>query len=174
MRRTIYLSFDLSKREERACYKFLVDLDRTKKKMICMLLINTGLVNPKVIINDEELPKLKNGKELYQKRERQPVQDETNDDVIDEPVEKMLHLELDKADAMAFNAITPTFPDGTLMEETEEDNPYLMFTEEQIQNMQEKGIDYERLNRRQLQVLADRLNEGDPYKAALLEAQFTQ
>ena len=173
MRRTVYLSFDLSKPEERACYKFLVDLDRAKKKIVCMLLINAGLVNPKVMITDEELPKLKKEKELYKKKERQSVKDEANDDAIDYPVEKMLHLEIDKADAMAFNVITPTFSDGTPVEETEEDHPYSMFTEEQIQNMQEKGIDYEGLNRRQLQVLADKLNEGNPYRASFTEASFT-
>ena len=173
MRRTVYLSFDLSKVEERACYKFLVDLDRAKKKLICRLLINMGLVNPKVKITDEELPKLNKEKELYKKKERQSVKDEANDDVIDDPVEKMLHPELDISDAMASNVITPTFSDGTPVEETEEDNPYSMFTEEQIQNMQEKGIDYEGLNRRQLQVLADKLNEGNPYRASFTEASFT-
>ena len=173
MRRTVYLSFDLSKAEERACYKFLIDLDRAKKKVVCMLLINAGLVNPKIMITDAELPKLKKGKELYQKGEMQSVKDETNDDVTDDPVEEMLHLELDKPDAMAFNLITPTFSDGTPVEETEEDNPYSMFTEEQIQNMQEKCIDYEGLNRRQLQVLADKLNEGNPYRASFTEASFT-
>ena len=174
MRRTVYLSFDLSKPEERACYKFLIDLDRAKKKIVCMLLINAGLVNPKVMISDEELPKLKKEKELYKKKERQLVKDETNDDVIDGPVEKMLHPELDKSDAMAFNVITPTFSDGTPVEETDEDNPYSIFTEEQMLSMRQKGIDYEILKPIQLKVLVDRLNEGYPYKAALMEAQFTQ
>ena len=63
MRRTVYLSFDLSKPEERACYKFLVDTDRAKKKIIYMLLIKAGLVNPKIMIADEELPKLKKEQE---------------------------------------------------------------------------------------------------------------
>jgi hypothetical protein len=40
--------------------------------------------------------------------------------------------------------------------------------------MQQKGIDYEVLKPIQLKVLADRFNEGYPYKAALMEAQFTQ
>lgn len=173
MRRTVYLSFDLSKAEERACYKFLIDLDRAKKKVVCMLLINAGLVNPKVMIGDEELPKLKKEKELNQKRERQLVKDETNDDATDYPVEKMLHLQIDKPDTMAFNVITPTYSDGTPVVVTEEDNPYSMFTEEQKQNMKEKCIDYEGLNRRQLQVLADKLNEGNPYRASFTEASFT-
>ena len=173
MRRTVYLSFDLSKPEERACYKFLIDLDRAKKKIVCMLLINAGLVNPKVMISDEELPKLKKEKKFQQKRERESLKDETNGDVSDDPVEKMLHPELGIPVDMTIGLIKPTFPDGTLVIETEEDNPYSMFTEEQKQNMKEKCIDYEGLNRRQLQVLADKLNEGNPYRASFTEASFT-
>jgi len=41
----------------------LVDTDRAKKKIIYMLLIKAGLVNPKIMIADEELPKLKKEQE---------------------------------------------------------------------------------------------------------------
>jgi hypothetical protein len=51
----VYLSFDLSKAEERACYKFLIESDRAKKKIICIFLIKAGLVTPKMLIADEEL-----------------------------------------------------------------------------------------------------------------------
>lgn len=173
MRRTVYLSFDLSKPEERACYKFLVDSDRAKKKIICMLLANAGLVNPKIMITDEELPKLKKEQNSIQTRERQSVKDEYKDDVKGDPVETMLHPELDKTVTMSLSVITPTFPDGRPVIETEEDNSYSMFTKEQIQNMQQKCIDYESLNRRQLLVLADKLNEGNPYRASFTEASFT-
>lgn len=173
MRRTVYLSFDLSKPDERACYKFLVDSDRAKKKIVCMLLTNAGLVNPKIMITDEELPKLKKEQNSCQKRDRQLVKDEYKDDVTGDPAETMLHPELDKTVTMSLSEITPTFPDGRPVIETEEDNTYSMFTKEQIQNMQEKCIDYEGLNRRQLQVLAAKLNEGNPYRASFTEASFT-
>jgi hypothetical protein len=159
----------LSKPEERACYKFLVDTDRAKKKIICTLLINAGLVNPKIMIADEELPKLKKEQELGQKQANLSVQE-----VVTEVPGTMIHSEYNKPVAMASNKITPTFPDGTPVNETEEDNPYSMFTEEQMMSMRQKGIDYEILKPIQLKVLADRLNEGCPYKAAIIEAQFTQ
>lgn len=168
MRRTVYLSFDLSKPEERACYKFLIDSDRAKKKIICLLLINAGLVNPKIMIADEELPKLKKEQESGEKQANLSVQE-----VVTEVPWTMIHSECNKPVAMASNEITPTFPDGTPVNETEEYNPYSIFTEEQIQNMQEKCIDYERLNSRQLQVLADKLNEGNSYRASFVEASFT-
>jgi len=85
----------------------------------------------------------------------------------------MIHSEYNKPVAMASNEIIPTFPDGTPVNETEEDNPYSMLTEEQLMSMQQKGIDYEVLKPIQRKVLADRLNEDYPYKAALMEAQFT-
>lgn len=86
----------------------------------------------------------------------------------------MIHSEVDKSVAMTSNEIIPTFPDGTPVNETEENNPYSMFTVEQLTSMQQKGIDYEVLKPNQLKVLVERLNEGYPYKAALMEAQFTQ
>lgn len=169
MRRTVYLSFDLSKAEERACYLFLVNSDRAKKKIICTLLTNSGLVNPKLIITDEELPKLKKEQKLGQQQANLSVRE-----VVTEVPEAMIRSEIDKPFAMVSNGITPTFPDGKPINETEEDNSYSMFTEEQLTSMQQKGIDYEVLRPIQLKVLADRLNEGYPYKAALMEAQFTQ
>lgn len=167
MRRTVYLSFDLSKAEERACYKFLIDTDRAKKKIICMLLIKAGFVNPKMLIADEELPKLKKEQESGQKQATQSVKE-----IVTDVSGTMIHS--DKSVAMVSNEIIPTFPDGTPVNEAEETNSYSMFTEEQLTSMQQKGIDYEVLKPIQLKVLADRLNEGYPYKAALMEAQFTQ
>jgi len=164
LRRTVYLSFDLSKPEERACYKFLVDTDRAKKKIICMLLIKAGFINPKIMITDEELPKLKTG----QKKSNQSVRE-----VVTEGPRIMVHSEIEKSVAMASNVIIPTFPDGTPVNEAEDSNPYPMFSKEQLICMRQKGIDYEVLEPIQLKVLADRLNEGYPYKAALMEAQFT-
>ncbi|SHO53396.1 hypothetical protein [Anaerocolumna xylanovorans] len=169
MRRTVYLSFDLSKAEERACYLFLVNSDRAKKKIICTLLANSGLINPKIIITDEELPKLKKEQKTGQKKANQSVQE-----VVTEVSKIMVRSEIEKTVDMASNVIIPTFPDGTPVNETKKDNPYSMFIEEQLISMQQKGIDYEVLKPIQLKVLADRLNEGYPYKAALMEAQFTQ
>ena len=170
MRRTVYLSFDLSKAEERACYKFLIDTDRAKKKIICMLLIKAGFVNPKIMIADEELPKLKTKRKSSQRQSNLSVQE-----VVTEVSGTMIHSEIDKSVAMASNEIIPTFPDGTpVVNEAEVTNSYSMFTEEQLTSMQQKGIDYEVLKPIQLKVLADRLNEGYPYKAALMEAQFTR
>lgn len=169
MRRTVYLSFDLSKAEERACYKFLIESDRAKKKIICTLLTNLGLINPKVMITDEELPKLKREQKSAQKQANLSVQE-----VVTEVPGTMIHSECYKPFAMASSEVIPTFPDGTPVNETDEDNPYSIFTEEQLTSMQQKGIDYEVLKPIQLKVLADRLNEGYPYKAALMEAQFTQ
>jgi hypothetical protein len=103
LRRTVYLSFDLSKPDERACYKFLVDSDRAKKKIVCMLLTNAGLVNPKIMITDEELPKLKKEQNSCQKREGQLVKDEYKDDVTGDPAEIMLHPELDKNGMISLN-----------------------------------------------------------------------
>lgn len=74
-RRTVYLSFDLTKAEERACYLFLVKSDRAKKKIICTLLTNSGMVNPKVIITEEELPKLKKEQELCQNKANLSIQE---------------------------------------------------------------------------------------------------
>lgn len=68
-RRTVYLSFDLTKAEERACYLFLVKSDRAKKKIICTLLTNSGMVNPKVIITEEELPKIKKNRNYVKIRQ---------------------------------------------------------------------------------------------------------
>ncbi len=169
MRRTVYFSFDLSKAEERACYKFLIDTDRAKKKIICMLLIKAGFVNPKIMIADEELPKLKKEQESGQKQATQSVKE-----FVTEVSGTMIHSEIGKSDAMVSNEIIPTFPDGTPVNEAEETNSYSMFTEEQLTSMQQKGIDYTVLKPIQLKVLADRLNEGYPYRAALMEAQFTQ
>jgi hypothetical protein len=165
----VYLNFELSKKEERACYKFLIESDRAKKKIICTLLINSGLVNPKILIADEELPKLKNERKSSQRQSNLSVQE-----VVTEVPGTMIHSEIDKSVAMASNEIIPTFPDGTPVNEAEETNSYSMFTEEQLTSMRQKGIDYEVLKPIQLKVLADRLNEGYPYKAALMEAQFTQ
>jgi hypothetical protein len=169
LRRTVYLSFDLSKAEERACYKFLIESDRAKKKIICILLIKAGLVTPKMLIADEELPKLKKERKSSQRQSNLSVQE-----VVTEVSGTMIHSEIDKSVAMASNEIIPTFPDGTPVNEAEETNSYSMFTEVQLTSMQQKGIDYEVLKPIQLKVLADRLNEGYPYKAALMEAQFTQ
>jgi hypothetical protein len=169
LRRTVYINFDLSKTDERACYLFLVNSDRAKKKIICTQLTYAGLVNPKVIITDEELPKLKKEQKTGQKKANQSVRE-----VVTEVPRIMVRSKIEKSVDMASNEIISTFPDGTPVNETEEDNPYSMFTVEQLTSMQQKGIDYEVLKPNQLKVLADRLNEGYPYKAALMEAQFTQ
>lgn len=170
LRRTVYLSFDLSKPEERACYKFLIDSGRAKKKIICTLMTNSGLVNPKIIITEEELklPKLKEEQKTGQKKANQSVKD-----VLTEVPVTRIHSENEKSAAMASNGIIPTFPDGTPINETEEINTYSMFTEEQLMSMRQKGIDYEVLKPIQLKVLADRLNDGYPHKAALMEAKCT-
>lgn len=171
MRRTVYLSFDLSKPEERACYKFLVDTDRAKKKIICMLLIKAGLVSPKIMIADEELPKLKKEQKTSQKKPNQSVKE-----AVTEVPGIVIQSVYNNPVAMASNEIIPTFPDGTpLVTRVEDDgNMYSMFTQEQLDIMQAKSIDYESLRPKQLNVLADRLNEEYPYKAAYQEALFSQ
>ena len=91
MRRTVYFSFDLSKAEERACYKFLIESDRAKKKIICILLIKAGLVNPQIMIKEEELPKLKKEQKLAQKQANLSVQE-----VVTEVPGTMIHSECNK------------------------------------------------------------------------------
>jgi hypothetical protein len=132
LRRTVYFSSDLSKAEERACYKFLVDTDRAKKKIICMLLIKAGLVNPKIMIADEELPKLKKEQELGQKQANQSVKE-----IETEVPGTMVHSEYNKLVVMVSNEIIPTFPDGTpLVTRVDDDgNMYSMFTQEQTRTI---------------------------------------
>jgi hypothetical protein len=160
----------LSKAEERACYKFLIESDRAKKKIICTLLTNLGLINPKVMITDEELPKLKREQKSAQKQANLSVQE-----VVTEVPGTMIHSECYKPFAMASSEIIPTFPDGTPLVMREDDGKmYSMFTQEQLDIMHAKVIDYESLKPKQLYVLAGRLNEGYPYKAAYQEAIFTK
>jgi hypothetical protein len=132
LRRTVYFSSDLSKAEERACYKFLVDTDRAKKKIIFMLLIKAGLVNPKIMIADEELPKLKKEQELGQKQANQSVKE-----IETEVPGTMVHSEYNKLVVMVSNEIIPTFPDGTpLVTRVDDDgNMYSMFTQEQTRTI---------------------------------------
>lgn len=171
MKRVLYLNFDLSDGckdpYERLCYQYLLSLGRHKKQVIKLLLRDSGLLNnftPSQSI-DTVLHKQSNIKKTDNQCFNMNAENTSRES-----------KEISLPESKAPNRLKPlhsiSLKEQTSLTNTEA--PLSILTAEQIQVLQEKGIEYQSLSKSQLVVLADALSEGMPAKVAFMQAQFSQ
>lgn len=182
IKRVVYLNFDLTSPSDLEYYELLGRLGRAKKQVIRMLLENAGMLERKPESKETNKHKtVKHKVSTVEQKTNQPIEELVSEEVTEEKPEKVQEIvmpdltpETEKNILPIQAPVLPSVTQSVVQTDNETDNPYSMLTEEQIQTMEEKGICYRNLNKNQLLILAEALNEGIPYKAAFMQAQFTQ
>ena len=166
MRKIVYLNFELDKPEELLAYNFLESLGRAKKSVVLMALQNTQLLQNYVVANNMAslamqgmiLPDAK-----VRRSERKPSGKvkiaEKNEVRAVETIEREEKEVTVAEEAKTTEAVYENAEETMQASLPVEDEPEVIFTEEQLSKIREKGLDLEVLTDNQKRAMARMMAE---------------
>lgn len=183
MKKVLYLNFNLENPVDLQFYNFLNNLGRNKKAVILLALKNMGVGNATVTdIYIEATPPHK--KQMSQKREvdspkkistdtPKPWQQKDQDE--QDNLSETIVLTTQQEPILEPKPISAESVEEPKVDYTEPVESYeRILSAEQRKMLDAYDKDYKSLSIKQLEVLAEELNNGTPVKAAYTTAQFTE
>ena len=168
MKKVIYLNYDLSKPEDFMCYNFLLNLGRTKKSFVNTVLLSTHL--PQNYAVSMGLTNLSKEQEISRTVEvtvhKNMVQTESKEEVQ--------ATESPPKDSRKAEWMEEETAEDTALKILEEENPYPMFTTEQLKRIWEKGLDLDALTMGQKKAMAKMMEDYVPAATAYSLAGFEE
>ena len=145
LKKVLYLNYDLSKPDDLLCYQFLISLGRSKKAFVNTLLKASGLVG----IFQPGIP-------LEVKREK--VKQKQPEE---ERISKINEVAAEQSSVLKYHAEPEQVTDR-----------YVVFNQEQREEIRILGLDVDSLSDVQLKDMAENVKDGVPVKVAFRGAQF--
>lgn len=182
MKKVLYLNFNLDNPVDLQFYNILNNLGRNKKAVILLALKNMGVGNATATdIYIEATPPHK--KQMSQKRELDspkkisteiPKSWQEKDQDEQDNLSKVITLSTSQEPIVKPEPITAEPVEEPKVDYTGSVESYeRILSAEQIKMLDAYDKDYRSLSIKQLEVLAEELNNGTPVKAAYTTAQFT-
>lgn len=147
------------------CYNFLLSLGRTKKSFVNTVLLSTHLPQSYAV------PGVYSNVEIEQTKNKSPKA-VTESMVQIEPKAEVPAKESPPEESMVVDWMEAEVTDAVVQETSDVENPYPMFTKEQLERIKDKGLDLDALTVGQQKAMAKMMEDYIPVATAYSLAGF--